>query len=198
MKRYFFALGLILGLVGSASAQSCYSGSYGAPQAEPFALSAQTQSYTVQVPVTVTVQAQPVAVAAPAPVALAAPAPCAQSYGYAQSFAAPFVQSYGVAACAPQVGFNAGFSYGGNVGFAGGFNHNVGFVNRGFVNQGFNRFGAGGFVGGGSNIVARDRRGTAVNANFGTNVKIKRGLFGNIREVNTDSNRGLLGRISPF
>ena len=199
MKRLFYialAIGVLLGLYGTeVFGQSCYSSSYGQPQAyaEPFALSAQTQ--TVEVPVRVTVSIPQVQVSAPAPQPVAAPAPCQQSYaapvaapmcgavGYAAPVALPFV------AAVPSYGFSAGFSYG----------HHYG-VNRGFVghSRGFvgNAFGAIG--GGGSNIVARDRRGTAVNANFNNNVKIRRGLFGNIREVTADANRGLLGRVSPF
>ncbi len=185
MKRFLFAIGIAIGLVGSASAQSCYSQAYGAPAAEPFALSASTQSYTVSVPVTVTVAAAPVAVAAPLPVA--APAPCQQSYGYAAPVAVPFA----VAAC-PQVGF----AYSHSVGFATrgvGVATHYGAVNQGFVGQ---RFGAVG--GGGINITARDRRGTVINASGNNNVRIQRGLFGNIRGAFADSNRGVLGRISPF
>lgn len=183
MKRFLFALGIIIGLVGSASGQSCYSQGYQSA-VEPFALSASTQTYTVQVPVTVTVAAAPVAVAAPAP--LAAPSPCAQSYGYAAPLAVPFVASYG-ASC------GVGLSYGHSVGFSRG----VGAAHYGF-NSGFagQRFGA---IGGtGVSISARDRRGNQVVANGVNNVRVQRGLLGRINGATADANRGLLGRVSPF
>ncbi|HXI24960.1 MAG TPA: hypothetical protein VNG71_13940 [Pyrinomonadaceae bacterium] len=188
--RKFIAVGvgIFLGLYASeVFGQSCYSQAYGQAQAEPFSLSAQTQ--TVEVPVRVTVTIPQVQVAAPAPVAVEAPAPCQQSFaapapmcgavGYAP-VAVPFVQYH-------PVGIPFATTYSGHFTRVSGARQHALYLRT---------MGA---IAGGSNIVARDRKGTAVNANFVNNVRIKRNFFGNIKEVTTDQPRGgLLSRLNPF
>ncbi len=117
------------------------------------------------------------------------------SYGVAQSSCGqsvgiPLAQNYAVAT---QFVYPQAVAVSHHVGYV---NRSVGVVHHSNVGANFGAVGA--VVNGGSNIQARDRRGTVVNANFNTNATIRRGLFGNIRSVNVDSNRGLLGRISPF
>ncbi len=196
----FLAIGFAIGFCATAKAQSCYSQSYGQAEqypAEPFRLAAvvpgQTQTYTVQVPVQVTVSTQ--AVAAPAPVAAPVRSCDAVSYAAPQAVAVPVAVPYAV-----PVHYGVATSYCGNVGFRASYGH-VGSFRQNFGSAGFfggaSQFGA---VGGLSNIVARDRRGTAVSANFQNNVRIRRGLLGNIRSVEADGSRGLfgVGRFSPF
>jgi hypothetical protein len=200
MKRLtyiFLAIGLALGFCASSYGQSCYSQAYGGAQAESFALSAgETQTFTV--PVQVTVTTPRVAVAAPAPVAAPQPscgavgyaAPQAVAVPYAVPVAVPFVASYSAVGYGCQGAFGLSQGYGHSVA------RRVAFGQAGYFG-GAAQFGA---VGGLSNIVARDRRGTAVSANFQNNVRIRRGLLGNIRSVEADGNRGAfgLGRFNPF
>ncbi len=187
------ALGAIIGFCAQANAQGCYGGSYQGNVGAPFGVESDTQEITV--PVTVRVAVPRVAVQAPAPVAL--PQSSCGSVGLAQPYCGsvgiPMAQSYSVAVAQPVA--VAHFVYPQTVAVS----HHVGYVgvnNHVGVSRGF----AGNFaaVSGGSNIQARDRRGTVVNANFNNNANIRRGLLGNISSVNVVSNRGLLGRISPF
>lgn len=189
------AIGAIIGFCAQANAQGCYGGSYQGNVGAPFGVESDTQEITV--PVTVRVAVPRVSVSAVAPVA--APLPSCGNVGLSQScqgsVGLPMAQSYSVV----QPVAVAHFVYPQQTVAVShhfvGVQRNVAVAHYGNVGG---NFGAVGVVNGGSNIQARDRRGTVVNANFNNSVKIRRGVFGNIREVVTDANRGLFGRISPF
>lgn len=182
---------LVLVLVTSAQAQSCYSG-VSAPLTTNYCSGVQTTTHVVQVPVQVQVHTVAVPQAVALPQAYAAPQ-CGQSFGFSQGYQQSFGVPLSVPYASPVVGFNTGFSLGG-VGY------NAGVVNRSFVNvnrfsgvnQGFvgvNRFSTIGGAGVSANFV--DRKGNSVQAVGANRVDVKRGLFGNIKSVTTDQRPGL-------
>lgn len=197
--RYLALLLIFFAFPVVANAQDCYGGAY-APQQQAFAAPLATNycsgvqttihTVTLQIPVQTVVQ-MPVA----APQVLAVPQCQSQvgvAYGGAYGGSAGF-QTFGVPI--QQFGFQG--SYG--VGLNQGFNQQF----RGNFNQGFNQNFGGqrfGVVNGGNGISvsARDRRGTQVVANGNNQVRIERDLLGRIKGARADSNKGLLGRISPF
>jgi hypothetical protein len=196
----FLAALTILIFVSNTStyAQGCYSGSVGLTTVDPQTF---TTVHTVNVPTQVVVQHTVQAVVQQPQVqvqAYAAPV-CQQSFGAAYGasscgnsavFAAPFVQSYGVARP------NNFQSYG-HVNSFQSFNSgfNGGFRNFNSFNSGFNS----GLLNGGRgvSIIAQDRRGTQIQGVGTNNVKVSRGLFGNINGVSADR-RGGLGGLLPF